>query len=343
MEIAVIIPALEPDERLCGVVRGCRELGLTRIVVVDDGSAPEYRPHFDGAAALGALVVRHERNLGKGSAIRTGLRAALGAFPGLTGAVTADADGQHAPRDILRLARAVETGPDALTLGVRDFDGPDVPARSRFGNRLTAWVFRLTTGVRCRDTQTGLRGFGMALFDLALTTPGERYEYEMEFLTAAAERGVPLQMLPIETIYLEGNASSHFHVLRDSARIYRRPLLYLAVSLSSAALDLLFFALFSRFFGRTAAGIWGATVLARLLSAFCNFRMNQCWSFHVKRRTAAQLGRYAALSAGVMLLSAAAVSLLRRLPLPLTLMKCFVDLILFFLNYQLQRRWVFAT
>ncbi len=343
MEIAVIIPALEPDGRLCGVVRGCRELGLRHVVVVDDGSGPEYRPRFDEAAALGALVVRHEKNLGKGAALKTGLRAALGAFPGLGGVVTADADGQHTPGDILRLARAVETGPDVLTLGVRDFDGPDVPARSRFGNRLTAWVFHLATGVRCGDTQTGLRGFGRALFDLALGTPGERYEYEMEFLTAAAERGIPFQMLPVETVYLEGNASSHFHVLRDSARIYRRPLAYLAVSLTSAALDLFLFALFARLFGRTAAGIWAATVLARLLSGFCNFRMNQSWSFRVRRRTAAQLGRYAVLFTGVMLLSAAAVSLLRRLPLPLTLMKLVVDMVLFFVNYQLQRRWVFAS
>ena len=126
---------------------GKREKEIDGIVIVDDGGQQEYRALFDAAEAMGCRVVHHEVNRGKGAAIRTGLQAAIDYFGKDVHVVTADADGQHLPRDIVRVARTLSEkngkrgSRPVLVLGVRDFSGDDVPWRSRTGNRITAAFF----------------------------------------------------------------------------------------------------------------------------------------------------------------------------------------------------------
>jgi len=342
LKTVVLIPALNPNGHLLRTIEGCMALGLERILVVDDGSGEEYRAVFDQAQALGAQVLRHQVNRGKGAALKTGIRGAEERWPDTDGVVTADADGQHAPEDILRVARGLEGGAD-LVLGVRDFSGPEVPRKSRMGNAFSAAFFRLTTGVRCGDTQTGLRGIPGRMFAFALETPGERYDFEMNLLMETAKSRRRIEMLPIRTIYLDQNSASHFRVVRDSLLIYRRTIRYLLVAGGSCALDLGLFALLTAtVFPTDRAGISWATVIARCASGLFNFKANQMWCFQVKKRTAAQAGKYLALFLCVMLASSQIVALLRRLPLPLTLTKAVVDVALFFFNYQIQSRWIFA-
>ena len=343
MKTVVLIPALRPGEHLPAVVARCIALGLTRVVVVDDGSGAEHVGVFEQVAALGAVVARHDCNRGKGAALKTGIGAALEAFPDLTGVVTADADGQHAPEDILRVAEALEQHPDSLVLGARALSRGETPLRSRFGNRVSAGLFFLMTGRHCHDTQTGLRGLGRGLLDFALETPGARYDYEMNLLVEAARRKTPLEMVEIRTIYYDNNSGSHFRAVRDSALIYQGPLKYLAVALGSSLADLALFALFAAFvFGDETAGIWAATAVARCLSGALNFRLNQVWCFRPKKRTGGQLWRYGVLFMGCIVASSALVSLLDLLPIPLPLIKAVVDSALFAVNYLVQKRWVFA-
>ena len=121
MNIAVLIPSLDPNERLGTLVSALRQRGVTQLVVINDGSAARTQPIFDLCASLGCIVVHHDRNRGKGEALRTGLRAARAHFPNLVGVVTADGDGQHRVNDILRVAHALETTASGLILGTRDF------------------------------------------------------------------------------------------------------------------------------------------------------------------------------------------------------------------------------
>ena len=241
----IIIPAYAPDEKLIGLLEALERSGLTRIVVTDDGSGPEYTPVFIRAGELGCVVVRHQHNLGKGAAIKTGIEKAVREFgPGI-GIITADADGQHLPQDIIRISDALTAYRDHLILGVRDFSGENVPIRSAFGNRLTSALFRFGTGITCSDTQTGLRGIPPKLVPLALSTEGDRYEYEMNFLVEAVKK-TPLIMIPIETVYEDGNAGSHFRIVRDSLMIYRGPLIKLGAGIAAAGLGAFVVSLLSR-------------------------------------------------------------------------------------------------
>ena len=102
----VLIPAYKPDERLVQLTRELKEEKLD-VLLVDDGGQQAFAHIFDECRALGAEVAVHAVNQGKGRALKTGLNAALNLWPDLSGVVTADADGQHTLRDILRLIEAM--------------------------------------------------------------------------------------------------------------------------------------------------------------------------------------------------------------------------------------------
>jgi glycosyltransferase involved in cell wall biosynthesis len=216
-DVAVLVPAWQPDARLPALVEALGACGFGSIVVVDDGSGPEFDGVFEGLRGVdGVRVLRQARNMGKGCALKTGMGFVLGEMPGVVGVVTADADGQHAVADVVRVAEVLRDG--EAVIGVRRFTG-DVPLRCRVGNALTRRIFGALTGVRVSDTQTGLRGFPMGMLAELAMLRGERYEYEMVVLARLCRSGARPVEVAIETVYLEGNRSSHFRPVRDSVRI----------------------------------------------------------------------------------------------------------------------------
>ena len=150
----VLIPAYKPDERLIDLTRELIVDNGLDVLLVDDGGQETFRHIFDACRELGAEVAVHAVNMGKGRALKTGINAAMLKWPDMAGIVTADADGQHTPGDILRLIDALHEHPDKLVLGSREFTG-DVPFKSRWGNRITRFVYALASGVKVGDTQTG--------------------------------------------------------------------------------------------------------------------------------------------------------------------------------------------
>lgn len=233
--VVVLIPAYKPDAKMLPLCRALRGKGLD-VLLVDDGGGAQYRPLFDEAEALGCAVVHHAVNLGKGRALKTGLNEALNRYESLAGVVTADADGQHAPEDIVRVRDALLAHPGDLVIGARAFQG-EVPLRSRLGNGITRAVYRFVAGRKCTDTQTGLRGIPAAAIPAMLRLPGERYEFEMEMLLRLKEMHLGLYEVPIATIYENNNEGSHFDTLRDSARIYGVILKFMLSSLISFVVD----------------------------------------------------------------------------------------------------------
>lgn len=213
----VLIPAYMPSRDLITLCEALVADGHA-VVVVDDGSGADFSPVFD-ALPKGVVLITAQANQGKGVALKTGLRYILDHFSPKTVVVTADADGQHTPTDIHRVGVFAGEGEQSLVLGSRRFDG-DVPLASQIGNTLTRHVFAATTGAHVDDTQTGLRAFSASLIPRLLEIPGEHYEYELNMLLWAAKSDVSIREIPIETIYIDDNASSHFNPLVDSIRIY---------------------------------------------------------------------------------------------------------------------------
>lgn len=297
----VLIPAFRLDTRLARLVLDLHRADPSiQTLVVDDGSGPDYAVYFDAARAAGAELVSHVANRGKGAALRTGIARAAELRPGEP-VVTADADGQHLVEDILAVGRECEKSGE-IVLGIRSFDG-DVPFRSKFGNDATAFAFPMATGVRLPDTQTGLRAFPAGDLHWLLEVPGDRYEYELSVLLKAAESGLSFIQHPIRTIYEEGNATSHFRPLRDSARIYAPLVKFSASSLVGAVVDYLGVIGLHALIG----GLLVPVVAARVISAGVKFALNRR-VFRARRGTVMRTAvKYTALALGVLVASYAAL------------------------------------
>lgn len=342
MKPVVIIPALNPDEKLIALVKSLCETKL-KVIVINDGSDSEYLNIFETLKSdFQCDVCHHQKNKGKGAALKTGIRYAAFNYPEASGYVTADADGQHTTDDIREIADYVERYPGSLILGTRDFNRKKVPFKSYCGNRITSFVYLLYSGRHCEDTQTGLRGIPREFKGLCLSAPGDKYEYEMNMLLEMGRKKIPFICVPIDTIYIENNASSHFNPIRDSVIIYFNILRYSISSLISALTDLSLFTLFVSFvFGAGSSGILTSTLAARLMSGTLNFTVNKFWVFQSRKRSTLEAVEYFTLFCFQMMMSWLLVTALSSLPLNLTLIKIAVDTGLFFISYQIQRGFIF--
>ena len=234
--ILVLIPAYEPGERLLLLIDGLRERTDYGIVLVDDGSGGACAGIFEKAAEKGCAVLKHEKNRGKGAALKTGFCWIQENRRGTEVIVTADCDGQHTVKDIVRVAESVRPGSRELVLGSRTFQG-EVPKKSRIGNMISRKMFALFTGVEVWDTQTGLRGFPSVLLPWLLSIPGDRFEYEQNMLFDCRRQGCEIREIPIETVYENENRGTHFHPIRDSLLVAMCFLRFSAVSLFCAVPD----------------------------------------------------------------------------------------------------------
>lgn len=274
-QYVALIPAYEPDKGMLSLLAELKESGF-EIVIVDDGSGEAYAPLFDAAKGFGE-VISYLQNKGKGHALKVGLAYIKDTFSAQSVVVTVDADGQHKVADAVRLCERVVGDPSALWLGSRRLSGK-IPLRSRFGNSVTRFVYRISTGLRVHDTQTGLRAFRADVIPEMLRIEGDRYEYEMRVLLEFARKKARICEMEIETIYLNDNESSHFNPLRDSLRIYKEILKYSAASLLSFLLDYGLYALLFFLTDRTLL----SNVIARVFSGSFNFAVNRKFVFESK-------------------------------------------------------------
>lgn len=219
----IIIPALNPTEALIDYVNELLDKGARQIIVVNDGSIHDCSTVFSKIQLLPrCTVLTHERNRGKGRALKTAFQHILENHRDLHGVITADADGQHATFDVVKVAEALVQEEEALILGVRDFSGDHVPFRSVLGNRSMNILFHLLFRRKLQDTQTGLRGITLKLLEKLVHLKGERYEYEINMLIFAQVQNVNMIEVPIQTLYFDRNASSHYKAIKDSMKVCHR-------------------------------------------------------------------------------------------------------------------------
>jgi glycosyltransferase involved in cell wall biosynthesis len=212
LRACAIVPAYNAAQTIGVVVDGLRSLHVP-ILVVDDGST-------DGTSAVaescGAVVLTHERNRGKGDAIRTGLARAE--LDGMNVAVTVDADGQH-PAESARSVLAASDDARALVLGVRNLEHDGAPSRNRFGNAVSNFFLSYFAGRPLQDTQCGLRRYPV-LETLSLGARAHGFAFEGEIVLRALGAGLPLVEIPIAVVYPpEDERRTHFRGVVDPARI----------------------------------------------------------------------------------------------------------------------------
>ena len=351
---AILIPSLEPDDRLIAYGRELKEAGFATRIIVDDGSGPAFQHIFQALEDDGCTVLHHDVNHGKGVALKTGYAHIREHLQDVEAVLTADSDGQHKVADCLSVTEQLFNGQDALYLGSRDFSLEHVPPKSRFGNRMTSVIFRLCYGKWLPDTQTGLRAFRASLLPLMESIEGDRYEYEMNVLITCARQGIPMIPVTIETVYENGNEGTHFHPIRDSWRIYKLILgsflRFMGSSLVCVIIDQVLAGLLNGVFlpllgmKHPAQLIWYSGILARVASATCNFFMNKSLVFRIRGSRDSNLIcalRYALVCVLIIILSNLGVLGLTSLGMARWLAKLICDTLLYFLSYRLQEKWVF--
>lgn len=340
MPFIVLVPTYRPGEALVQLVSELADANLRAIVVVDDGSGPEYAEYFHRIERVANVhVLRHAINLGKGAALKTGFNHVLCSFPDVAGLVTADADGQHAREDIMRVGAELVRHPASVVLGAREFDR-SVPLRSRLGNKTTAALVRWLVGQRLSDTQTGLRGIPASLLPSLLRIPLSGYEFELEMLISARRLSYPVRELKIQTIYVDGNRSSHFNPIADSMRIYFILLRFSALSLLTALADNLVFYVALQL----TASIVQAQVSGRAVAVLLNYTAARRLVFLSQQRHRAVLPRYLLLVLGSGVLSYSLIHFLTsRLPIGVMTAKVLAEGLIFIANFTIQRDFIFTN
>ncbi|MFL1781167.1 Bifunctional glycosyltransferase family 2/GtrA family protein [Candidatus Hepatincolaceae symbiont of Richtersius coronifer] len=340
--IPVLIPAYKPDTKLIKLILDLKNLGVESFIIVRDGGGPEYNYIFNQIKSFSYChLLEHDQNKGKGKALKTGmeyfLRSSEFSQKNSKGLVTADADGQHSPNDIFNIIKNLYYNPNLLVLGARSFD-KNVPLRSKIGNGITRLVFSGLTRLTIRDTQTGLRGIPTAYIESFTHIPGDKYEYEMNMLIATKKMEIEFVEIPIETIYIDNNRLSSFRPFIDSVKIYILLAKFAFSAISSFLLDYILFAIIFRFTGSLAA----ANYLARGASMLFNYTLNRKMVFYNHQGGSKLFFKYLLLavfsiSVSYGLLYVATI----KFNFPVLISKFFIELGLFFMNFFIQKKFIF--
>ncbi|MCQ2533742.1 MAG: bifunctional glycosyltransferase family 2/GtrA family protein [Clostridia bacterium] len=350
VEVPIVIPSYEPDERLIELLDTLADKNR-RIILVNDGSSPEYKDLFKRAFSMiepfGGVFLEHEVNRGKGKALKTAFDYVIKNIPNAIGVVTADSDGQHTKDCINSVTEEFIKYPDCLILGVRSFGGEDVPWKSRFGNECTIKVMKFVSGLSISDTQTGLRAIPLEFMKELVDFGGDRFEFETEMLLATVDK-YEIREVEIPTIYdSRENHQTHFNPVKDSIKIYKilgkQFFKYILASGSSFILDILLFYIFCKVFSSFKEYISIATALARICSATFNYVINYSKVFKGNETKLNSALKYLCLAVIQMLLSALFVTCVVKLTNSNeVIVKIIVDTILFFISFKIQQRFVFV-
>jgi glycosyltransferase involved in cell wall biosynthesis len=341
----VLIPALNPDDRLLALVNELNSKLKPAIIVVNDGSDVDSDEIFSKLQEIpNCVVITHPTNLGKGMALKSGFAFFSENFPHSVGIVTADCDGQHTAKDIEIVGNDLLEYQNKLVLGVRNFVRKDIPFRSWFGNTLTIKSFKFLTGINISDTQTGLRGIPAMHMNFFSSLTGKRFDYELNMLLGCKQKGIEIHETKIRTIYLDHNSSSHFNPFFDSIKVYFVLLKFISSSTISFIVDygLFIFLLFvfEKFMGTNMSVFW-AVITSRVISSMVNYLLNCKTVF--KSSTKNTVLRYYILASALMLTSSISVTLLNCVfHGGANFFKIIVDSFLFLASFTIQREWVFA-
>lgn len=334
MKEVILIPSYEPDKKLISLIETINRNRFD-IIVVDDGSGKKYQDIFQKICNK-VYLISYEPNMGKGHALKKGLSYIKEKYQKDYLVITMDSDGQHTIGDAIKLSNYAKEHLNTYVLGMRKRNS-NTPLRSKIGNRITKFVYHITTGVNIYDTQTGLRCFSNTLTEFLLNTPGERFEYEMNALLSSPKNGIKLHEIEIETIYMDNNKGTHFKTLRDSYLIYKDIFKFGFSSIISFIIDYSLFSIFSIFLSLTLSNI-----LARIISATCNYTLNRKLVFKSKNSLYKTALSYISLAILILMLNTILLNILvEKVLLNKFIAKLMVEACLFIFSYYIQNKYIF--
>lgn len=228
-KVVVCVPAFNEEKSIAKVIVGARKYADV-VIVCDDGSSDMTG---EIAEALGVQVIRHERNMGKGEALKDLVEQARKLNP--VAVVTIDADFQHNPDDIPRVAAPVLKGEADIVVGAREMQTGVAPRHRIVGNKMLDVMTSAKAGESLHDTQSGFRAYSMKALD-RISFRQRGMAVESQTLIDAASSGLTIKEVSISVKY-EGIPAKRNPVKQLSEvvdylltkTIIESPLLYLGV------------------------------------------------------------------------------------------------------------------
>lgn len=336
MKRIALIPSYEPNERLVSILKELKDANF-EIVLVNDGSDKSYDSIFDKCKKL-CEYLSYDVNHGKGYALKTGLKYIEDNYEDVV-VITMDSDGQHTVKDALNLCNIVSNRDNTILLGKR-LRSSKTPLRSRFGNAITRFIYRISTGKDIYDTQTGLRAFKSNLIPFLLSVEGDRFEYEMNVLLDAPKKNINLEEETIETIYEDNNSGTHFNTLRDSYLIYKQIIKFASSSVLSFIIDYLLFVISTIFIKSVVI----CNIIARIISSTFNYTVNKRFVFKDDKDVSESIMKYYLLALFILVVNTSLLYLLVDVVgLNKYLIKICIEVILFTISYSIQKLFIFKN
>ncbi len=335
----ILIPTFNPSDKTHELIDQLLSLNVMQIILVDDGSDPAHKAILDEYENKPHItILHHDHNMGKGAALKDGLKYAYENFSNIVGVVTADGDGQHTPKDIIAIGETLEKEKDKLIIGTRCFD-KKVPLRSRIGNLLTRNIFKAVVGLKVNDTQSGLRGIPKDFIPRLLEIKSIGYEYELDMLLTSKYSGWHIVEQKIETIYIEKNKNSHFNPIIDSLKIYFELFRSSLISLATAIIDNIVFYIAIYFLGM---GILSSQIAARVIAVIFNYPMAKKYVFIADGNNFIMFMKFILLVIVSGAVSYGFIHLLVYFSINVMVAKISAELIIYFINFCIQRDYIFS-
>jgi glycosyltransferase involved in cell wall biosynthesis len=195
--VVVGIPAYNEEKTIAQMVLASQK-EADIVIVCDDGSSDLTA---EIAERLGAVVIRHKENLGKGCALRNIFEKSKEFNPDII--VTIDADGQHNPKEIPQIIEPLILNQCDIVLGSRYELSANhkIPTYRRFGLALIDWLNRRANNSGVKDSQNGFRAFNSNAFNTVSSSKSDGFSVESEQITLATQEGLRIVEVPISTRY----------------------------------------------------------------------------------------------------------------------------------------------
>ena len=336
-DFIALIPAYKPTHSLITLAQILLQRNFI-VIIVNDGSPSAFDSVFTQLPPQ-AILLKNAINLGKGAALKHGINYAINHFPNAKCIITLDCDGQHSVDDVLNLRDKFIANKVDLAIGTRGFKA-NVPLRSKFGNNLTAFIFRMLFGKRLQDTQSGLRAFSVEFGKKLLPLSFNGYEFEMQMLILACNNETKILQVPIRTIYIDNNASSHFNPIFDSLSIYCVLFRHIGNSLLTALIDYVVF-VFSFAMGFS---LFACMISGRIVAGSFNFIVGKNFVFKSKGNVIFEIVSYVLLTLFLMLISMKSIAIIStHSGISEILVKPFCEAGIFAISFLVQRFIIFSS